>query len=191
MNSFCASQRGLSLIELLVVLVIVALVSSLLMQGLGFGLSLYERVHSRAEVMRQQVLFRQWFRQVNETLVAKPSSSGVSLEGDSNTFFSTTLNPLLGESGRSQDIRWRIEGDIVWYEESGVSLFMTSVPGGAAFAYLHQSGRWSNHWPPKETSESLPDAIALARGDERNLIAALRVRDIPDLLLEDSRRERE
>jgi len=184
-------QRGLSLLELLVVLVIVGLVSTLLLQGLGFGLSLFERVHTRGESAKQEILHREWFRRVNESLVAKPEVAGVSLLGDTSSIVTQTLSPLLGASGVPRDVTWRIENEMVWYEESGYVLPLMQVPPDAAFRFRHQNGNWLLDWPPATSTENLPLAIALEHGGNRVLVASLRVRDAPDLLLEDSRRERE
>ena len=184
-------QRGLSLLELLVVLVIVGLVSTLLLQGLGFGLSLFERVHTRGESAKQEILHREWFRGVNESLVARPEASGVSLLGDSSSIDTQTLSPLLGAAGVPRAITWRIEDETLWYEESGYVLPIMPVPPDAAFRFRNGNGNWSLDWPPETNTENLPLAIALEHGANRVLVASLRVRDVPDLLLEDSRRERE
>ncbi|MFD2405988.1 type II secretion system protein J [Azorhizophilus paspali] len=44
---FSSRQRGMTLLELLVVMTLLALIGSLLMQGFGNALSLYERVQRR------------------------------------------------------------------------------------------------------------------------------------------------
>lgn len=185
------SQSGLSLLELLVVLVIVGLVSTLLMQGLGFGLSLFERVHTRGEAVKQELMSRQWFRQVNASLVAKPATAGVSLEGNNFAFVSVTLNPLLGSSGIPQEIEWRIEDQILWYKESGLSLSIMSIDMDATFSYRSENGKWVNQWPSGQNHDAIPTAIAVRGREGRDLVASVRVRKRPDLLLEESRRERE
>ena len=65
-----ANQTGLSLLEMLVVFVIISLVSTVLAQGFGFGLALYERVESRGQQMVADVLSVKWFRHVNGSLIA-------------------------------------------------------------------------------------------------------------------------
>ncbi len=173
------------------VLVIVALVSSLLLQGLGFGLSLYERVHTRSESAKKEVLQREWFRQVNEALIAKPASAGLSLVGDSDSYLTETMAPLFGTPGLRQQISWKLVDEGLWYEESGYSIRIMRASGVAGFRYRDRRGGWHSEWPREEDVQNLPKAIAIEDANGHWIVAPLKSRDIPDLLLEDSRRERE
>lgn len=184
-------QRGLTLLELLVVFVIVGLISTLLMQGLGFGLSMLERVHTRSESLKQEVMLRQWFRQVNQSLVAKSEQQGPSLHGDSSYFEATTMNPLVGEPGVSEPIRWEVEDGLLWYQESDIRLQITEMPANSVIVYRTQAGRWVSDWPLGDDSQLLPSAVAIDSDKEYPVLANLRMRVKPDLLLEESRRERE
>ena len=100
-------QRGFSLLELLVVFVMVAMVSVLIMQGLGFGLSLYERVKNRGPALVSHSMAHSWYRQVNGSLIAQ-KEKGKSLVGDAEGFRAQTLNPLIAYKGLPTDIQWRL-----------------------------------------------------------------------------------
>lgn len=179
------------MLELLVVFVIVGLVSTLLMQGLGFGLSLFERVQVRSETIKQDLLVQSWFRQVNQSLVAKVHQEGPSLVGNSLSFEATTLNPLLGEAGVAKQVQWSIEDGALWYRESPFELKITEVRPTSRLQYKTQAGGWQSQWPVGNEAQLLPKGVAIDPGNGSQILAVLRVRSNPDVLLEESRRERE
>lgn len=186
-----SKQIGLSMLELLVVFVIVSLVSTLLMQSLGFGLSLFERVSSRGQSVQKEVLVREWFRIVNQSLVAKVHQDGPSLVGDTLSFRASTLNPLLTGPGIAQTVSWSIERGVLIYKEAGQNLEIVNLPQGSRLQYQNHNGRWFDHWPVGEETQRLPQSVAVDTGSEFPVLAVLRVRSNPDFLLEESRRERE
>lgn len=181
-------QAGLSLLELLVVFVLVSMISTVLVQGFGFGLSLYQRVTERSQLHQSELLASAWFRSVNESLV--PSKiPGSSLIGDSSEFTAVSMNALLASRGLPEKVVWRLDAGALFYQESLQSLEIAEADN-ASFAYLDKAGRWHSFWPINESGYELPVAIRLLRGPNNTLTVTLKSRLEPDLLLEEARRER-
>ncbi len=183
-----AHQSGLSLLELLVTFVIVSMVSVLIAQGFGFGLSLYDRIESRNHKKNKEALIASWFSQVNGNLVAY-SDANLSLKGESDFLTAVTANPLLGDSGVPTRVEWLLKDETLHYIEGDSDLVMMAVPGAANFVYENVAGTLSQQWPMNETDVGLPAKITLKSGDDQLLASVQRMRLEPDLLLENSLNE--
>lgn len=183
------SQRGLSLLELLVVFVIISMVSVVLIQGFGFGLALYERVESRGQRVAGEVLAAEWFRRVNRALVAA-TEPGQSLIGDDRGFEAETLNPLLGRAGLPVQVSWLIDRGQLIYREGDVPLIIAPVAPGAEIAYRDAGGNLHGHWPLDPGDDELPAAIAVRAGGAVLYNASIGMRLRANLLLEESHSER-
>ena len=181
-------QRGFSLLELLVVFVMVAMVSVLIVQGLGFGLSLYERVKSRGPALVSNSMAHSWYRQVNASLIAQ-KEKGKSLIGDAKNFSAQTLNPLIADKGLPTNIHWRLDQGWLYYLENEHQIPILSYEVTAKFEYLDKNGSWTASWPIDRDGYDLPRAIRV-NFDEESLTASVIMRTEPDLLLEESRLDR-
>lgn len=182
-------QTGLSLLELLVTLVLISLVSTVIVQGFGFGLSLYDRVTSRSNQTSTELLINHWIRFSVSALVAGKVVE-TSLSGAPDGFSAVTLNPLLAPEGTPTRISWRLEGNTLEYLENEKVLEVRELESLAAFEYRNTSGEWVGAWMPTDDALDLPRAIRLRQDKEILVTAAVRTRLDPDLLLEESRRER-
>lgn len=182
-------QKGLSLLELLVVFVIISMVSTVLLQGFGYGLALYERVESRGQQIVIDSLSSKWFRHTNGALI--PSKQpGESLVGDSRGFSAVTINPLIGIAGLPTEIRWEQVDDVLVYKEGGKNMAIRRLPSGSFFQFRSIQGRWLNAWPVDVASHRLPTAIRVWGDGDPLITVVIKGRLYPDLLLEESRRER-
>ena len=170
------------------VFVIVSMVSVLVLQGLGFGLSLYERVRNRGPELIAESMARGWYRQVNASLVAQ-KRRGESLEGNHFKFRAQTLSPLLGRGGVPTKIQWKIDQGSLYYLESGQEFRVLTVDLDAEFEYLREDGGWARFWPVDKESYKLPEAIRIESGKGR-ISATVRMRTRPDLFLEEMRLDR-
>ena len=182
-------QKGLSLLEMLVVFVVVSLVSVVLLQGFGFGLSLYERVTARSQEAVTLTLTTAWFRQVNASLVA-PKEKGQGLEGGPGYFEATSVCPLLAEPGLPVRVSWNINDESLLYREGEELVSLMPMPRDAELRYRDKTGAWHSNWPARDGDLELPVAIAIDSGDETLLLATTRMRLKADFVLEESRRER-
>lgn len=179
----------MSLLELLVVLVIVSLISTALVQGLGFGLSLYHRIVDSEVERSERLRTEEWFRLTNAGLVAQ-KDPGESLKGDKKVFHAYSMNPLLLDRSIVLPITWDIsEGQLRYKEGEGEFLPMRFVGYTSEFRYRDESGRWHSSWPLSDDSLALPRAIRILAQDG-NVTASIRMRRVPNLMLEESRKDR-
>jgi general secretion pathway protein J len=183
-------QSGLSLLELLVVFVIISLVSTVLAQGFGFGLALFDRVQNREKVVVVQILSSRWFRHVNNSLVAQ-KEPGTSVIGNNKQFRAETINPLLAEPGVPTYIEWELDQGTLLYSEEGKQIRVSNqLPVGSQFQFRTADGDWINRWPRDKQSYLLPKAIRVVSVEETLMLATTKIRTRPNLLLEESRLDR-
>lgn len=167
-------QQGMTLLELLVVMTILALISGLLMQGFSSALSIYERVQRRqAEGMPLELGYR-WFA---ETL----SGSQAELDpprqftGDLQQLSGVTHRPLIGNSGQASAFIWKLTSTSggalqLTYNQPGQAQWLVgSWPAGSngRFVYRSSKGAPIDHWPPNteanqtNTDGTVPSAVLL------------------------------
>ncbi len=177
MNSRFARESGLTLVEMLVVLIIVGMVSTLLVQGLGNALALYSRVQANQQTRELESTAMRWWRSV--------ISSTAPNRLDQNHFAGTdqllslrTYRPLLAEDGVMTEVTWRISESppwrLIYAENSHAAIeFPISSQVRPSFTYLSKDGGWTSRWPVQPDSNVLPEAVRLG-GAEYQLHAALR-----------------
>lgn len=180
-------QSGFTLLETLVALVITALASVLIMQGVSHALSLRERVIELTQYQREDGLRRGWFQDTVSSLVADLERiESNRFIGGPGGFAGLTLSPLQGKAGVPTSVRWFLEreDDIVYlhYQEPGVGpqrvwAWRTEEAG---FRYYSPDQGWSLEWPPAgQPAFSLPAAIRFEttwRGRPRVWVAAVQGR---------------
>ncbi len=164
---------GLTLVEMLVVFVLLALVSTLLFQGTGFFANRYETVQRLHREGSTTGLQQHWFISTVQALV--PYGKEVRrFRGNASSFEGVTLQPLAAEPGMPAGTRWYIderEGvqTVVYREERGPYAggvewpVMTSTQPGLRFQFADAQGRWRVRWPVDDApTDWLPQAIRLA-----------------------------
>jgi general secretion pathway protein J len=169
------NQRGMTLLELLVVMTILALVTSLLMQGFGTALSTYERVQRRqSEGMPLELGYR-WF---SETLAGTQAELDTPrhFSGDAQRLGGVTHQPLQGGNGQVSFFSWQLseaetgELKLSYSQPNGIDWEIVRWPAGSRgrFIYRAPNGAAAERWPlPSDQSVqttsdgSIPGAIAL------------------------------
>jgi general secretion pathway protein J len=193
-KSLIGQQRAFTLIEMLVVLIIVSLIVTVVMQGFGYTLGLYQRVVGAQKVAYEQVLSYQWFTRSLQAQVAKRPKDR-SLEGSNVELSTYSFRPLIGPQGLKTMIAWELqstsEGLALRYKEHEISFIVQRWPQAIGkFEYLDDEGNWQETWPVKESAESpLPDAIRLVvsvGGDTLNYVAKVATRRVANVTLEES-----
>jgi general secretion pathway protein J len=170
-NSQVRSQRangaGFTLVELLVVLVLLGLISSLLMQGFTYVLQL--RLRFAAHLQQQQVgrLQEHWFRTLVAGITPDREDGQHIFQGQSTTMRGLTLGSLtvpgtptpftldLPTLDRQMELHYQLTPQDHWVlvRESGAA---------AEFSYRDRQGVWHESWPPEEeAAEQLPVAVQL------------------------------
>ena len=155
------SCLGLTLIEMLVVLVLVSLLGTLLLQGTGFFLGKYatvKRVHREASL---DALRQHWFISTVQAMVPSRIEAR-RFAGDAFSFEGVTLQALAAEPGLPVRARWSIDADgtseaVVYAQEDGESwTVMASDDEGLEFEYADSAGEWHGHWPIETDSRNPP-----------------------------------
>ena len=161
------NAQGLTLFEMLVVLVLVSLLGTLLVQGVGFFLGKYatvKRVHREASLA---ALHQHWF--VSSVQAMAPSRlEARRFAGDASSFKGVTLQPLAAEPGLPVWARWSIEDDgesehVVYAEEGGAMwTIFTSDDSGLAFQYADAARQWHDRWPvASDSRDRIPRMVKL------------------------------
>ena len=176
-----AAMAGLSLLEMLVVLVLASLLATLLVQGLGFFLSSSDAVRRHAnraaEAHQQQHWFASSVRSMTPYLDPQRAFAG-----DGASFAGITLEPLASEPGLPMPVRWSIEpdGESVRYAELGgaqadaTAWTVLRAPGETLrFEYADQAGGWHPSWPQAAAArEWIPGQVRLVGAGGRTLLSA-------------------
>ena len=155
------SALGLTLIEMLVVLVLVSLLGTLLLQGTGFFLGKYatvKRVHRDASLA---TLRQHWFISTVQAMVPSRVEAR-RFAGDELAFEGVTLQALAAEPGLPVRARWSIDAEgaseaVVYAQEGGESwTVLASDDEGLAFQYADSAGEWHDRWPVETDARNPP-----------------------------------
>lgn len=167
----CKKSYGFTLVEMLVVLVVMSLTTTLLVEGLGTTWRNFEKLNSQQLIINKKLIPKKWFidsfKGAQLYHPYKPNFEG----DDKSVFFTTTLAPGIGEAKPSL-VRWQIQDSgsgeqtlvITLDEQQDVPIAILS--GSYQFEYL-SNDRWSNSFSP-DTAE-LPQAIRIV--DDNNIWA--------------------
>lgn len=169
-----AHQRGMTLLELLVTLSLLALVSTLLMQGFATALVTYERVQRKQNESLPLELGYRWF---SETLAGTQAELDAPRQfgGDARQLRGITHRPLLGQPGQTSPFAWTLQeapdGSLQLLYSQGERLQwpIAQWPAGSQgrFIYRNLQGAPAERWPegtsaPGTTADgSIPGAILL------------------------------
>ncbi|WP_312513498.1 type II secretion system protein [Stutzerimonas nitrititolerans] len=169
------TQSGMTLLELLVVMTLLALVSSLLMQGFGTALSTYERVQRKqSEGMPLELGYR-WF---SETLSGTQAELDTPrhFRGDAQRLEGVTHRLLRGTNGQVGFFSWQLsetpagELQLIYSQPDGIEWIIVRWPTGSRgrFIYRALDGSAVEQWPPPSNNSMptpadgrIPGAIAL------------------------------
>ena len=165
-------MRGLTLVELLVVLVLTSLLMTLVVQGLGTVLVNLDRVASYQQDVNRGLLQNRWFITSVSAVVAH-SSSERSFTGDEEGFTALTLEPLATASGIPTMMRWHLVPsstgglDVIYSEGDRISWRLASLPfSQAEFEYFSREQGWVGSWNQQDIrNEYIPRQVRLRRRD--------------------------
>ena len=177
-------HRGLSLLEMLVVLVVVSLLATLVVQGLGFFLAKYDSVNRLQAKMLNDGVPEGWFASSVAGMVplSRPARS---LSGDETGFEGITMTALTAESGLPQRIGWTVDrreqiSELRYREGTAVDWLVWSTPGEPRFEYADARGEWFDSWPPDERApKRIPSLIRLVDADATVWLARPGLHPVP------------
>ncbi len=155
-------NRGFTLLEMMVVLVLVSLITVLLMQGFSFVVGLQERIRQQLVQIQDIELREQWFRSVVRSFHRGRNADDAQFTGNSEQFSGLVLQPLINDTGMPTKVYWAIERDgsefILTYQEDQLepATIMRWTTESPEFRYMDDSGNLTNTWPPNISDAGLP-----------------------------------
>jgi len=175
---------GFTILEMLVVLVIVGMVSSILFQALDQVYRLQSRFGIQLAQSQQGEMYVEWFRQVVQGLQTDFSNGKETFQGKESEFTGTTTSSLSADYGEPTTVTLSLQYDTfdnvteLSYTSNSRKMKLFSWPGKQArrFIYLDANGDPHDTWPPPfGIWPQLPNLILLQyqRDGEPQLIAAV------------------
>lgn len=189
-------SSGFTLLEMLVVMVLTALITTLLMGGLGMVHRLQGRFGPELFNSQHGAMYVDWFRLTVNGLMPDYPDGAHRFKGERDRFSGLTLSPLDRPPGAPAPFAWLLQFDPVAgetqlrYGDAGVGATILRWPGsGARFSYLDAKGEKHDNWPPPFGAPAqLPVAIWLetpGEGAQRLLVAVPLGPPAPDVRLRD------
>ncbi len=192
-------QRGFTLLEALVVMMITALVSAVLVQGFGLLLGARVAVQDKLVLVNESILEQSLILEPLRGVVPDYPERPHVFVGEAQRLHGITIRPLQARTGTpvpftlTMSYDARTDRTSLTYQETNTDpLVVGTWPGRTgAFAYRDLTGDWNESWPPKDKLDvpQTPWLIRLERGAgfPANMVASvngthrrhLRFRDTP------------
>lgn len=174
------NERGFTLLELLVVLVLVSFITALMMQGMSYVARVNEAFMGESDLRQTRERVFGWFGDAITFLSApEPSDPAGRFRGDALSFEAVTLNSVDRREGIPVPFAFRLEAqgnvaELIYVRRIEASRWpLLSVASDAHFEYLDAQGQWHSDWPPTpQLADLLPNAVALASAQERLFLIA-------------------
>lgn len=143
-------QRGFTLLEAIVTLVIVSLLVTILMQALGQAMSLRTRLLRFDGENRVAGLQEAWFRETVAGLQRDLEELGDGTLGTRESLEYSTPSPLAAQG--FSGVRWWLENGSLHYADGKVPdvVIIQGPLKDAAFSYLDEGGAWVDEWKWKD-----------------------------------------
>ncbi len=165
-------QKGVTLLEMLVVFVFFTLISAILLQGFSYILTLREKAVAQTQLLQTTARQEYWFRSTVRSLTADYTNiiDNDLFQGNRKTLTGLSLAALNTYVGVPTRVKWEIENtaqktSLYYQENKKIRWEVMSWQGEEGeFSYLDKYGIWHNTWPPQQFSQTplqLPHAIRL------------------------------
>ena len=158
-------QSGLTLIEMTVVFLLVSLLATLLVQGVGYFLGQYEAVQRFQSRVTSELKSQHWFTQSVRAMIPYHQTSR-QFRGEARSLRGISMQGLAAESGLPVEVSWAISEDEAGglelnYKEEGMEVWPIAIPVGfLSFNYADSEMNWYDRWPPTETTrERIPHMV--------------------------------
>ena len=167
-------QRGFTLLEVMVVLVIAGLTSTLLYQMSGFFLNVHSRVLQHVDRQTEELLSREWLAQTVAHLSPDYDQPFGGVKGNRDSLSFLSLSSLEDQPGAPVRIHWRIQrskdgSNLIYQSGESAWLVKTIIGAQLEFQYRNSMGIWSGEWPPDGMRKSdLPAMILLTTLEGNN-----------------------
>lgn len=164
LNSAPRRQSGLTLLELLVVLLIAGMAIALGFQSLEQWRRANTAIHTISGATQQSALTESWLKESLRSIIP---IEGSPFTGSAEKLEAITVQPILSHQGGATNIQWRIEdsrdGALLQLQENDNTLELPLTGSTRArFSYLDKEGRSYSEWPPRlGLHDHLPASIVL------------------------------
>jgi len=156
-------------LEVLVVITIVGLISTLLVQGFTYVIHLRSQFLTQLDDLQRGALQEYWFRSTTGALTPDYNDGKHIFKGDSEKFSGLTLAPLNAPAGTPMGFSWQLElkegtTTLRYQDETDNTLeVMRWLGEEGSFTYWSATGESSEEWPPTFGLEppQLPQLIQL------------------------------
>lgn len=182
--------RGLTLMELLVALVLVALLATLMVQGVALFGGSYDAVKRNQRDATNAALRQRWFVSSVRGIVPYGLEARA-FKGNADGFETVTLQPLNAEPGMPTLVRWEVVDDGPWSvvtyaedaptEDDAISWRVLVAEGDdLSFQYADTAHQWHDRWPlDSEPTQWVPRMIRLATAEGAVWLATIDVAPSP------------
>lgn len=149
-----AGKTGFTLIEVLVILVLVGIASTLLFQLFSQLLHLRTKFTDALDRSRTGVLETHWFRLVCQQFIIDEGEDDAGFKGTERLIKGRALVTLEGGYGAASPVMFRLvreDGKVrLLYEEEGYKEWELGSweADRYEFKYLSEEGKWRRSWPP-------------------------------------------
>ncbi|GEA09462.1 hypothetical protein KUL42_42230 [Alteromonas sp. KUL42] len=164
--------NGFTLVEMLVVLVILSLTTTLLVEGLGTTWRNFDKLNSQQLIVNRGLLPKKWFiDSFKGAQLYHPFKSVFS--GSSQRVSFITINPPGTIKATPTKVEWSIESQnsaiqgLYYSIDNGDKVKVANLNGQFSFSYLNGQ-RWEDSFSPNKAL--LPNAIKILNGDEQWLL---------------------
>lgn len=149
-------QRGFTLLEMLVVLVLTALVVGIVFEGLGRVADLRVRLARHLDGALDETITGSWFRTSVAALQTDLEGAPGAFRGGPQEMSGLTLKPVELPAGAPTAFAWRLVAETAsgsirlgYRGADGAWREIAAWPGTAArFLYAGPDGEWRSEWPP-------------------------------------------
>ena len=164
-------QRGFSLLEMLVVLVLTALVVGIVFEGLGRVADLRVRLARHLDGALDETIAGSWFRSSLAALQTDLEGAPDVFRGGPQEMSGLTLKPIEQPAGAPTAFAWRLATNaasgsirLSYRGADGAWREIAAWPGaGARFLYAGPDGEWRSEWPPPLSGGSTPLGQVVSR----------------------------
>ena len=168
-----AKQVGFTLVEVLVVLIMVAMISSVLFQALERAYRLQERFGTELFNIQQGQMATDWYRQTVQGLYPDHADGSNLFRGKDQAFSGLSSNPLGDNYGAPTPIAWKIRSnpqsgmtELIYTEDKRETPVISWRGKPARFVYIDEQQAPHDSWPPPlGLFPQLPKQIQLQAND--------------------------
>lgn len=148
-------QKGFSLLEMLVVLILTSMITGILMQGLHLAFRLQTHFGKELFNTQQGEMYKQWFRQTVNGLMPEYADGKYKFKGSQREFSGMTLSPLDTAVEALVPFAWRLafepktgETQLQYGSGDDAKAIVAWRGYSGRFVYFDADGEPHDDWPP-------------------------------------------